>query len=381
MAFLAGVRIVDFSRHGPGARASRIFADYGAEVVRIGRPRHRMAGEIDTPTNAYGGGRGMHGVAIDLQNDEGRALALRVAGTADVVIEAFRPGVAARLGVGYDAVRAVNPGVIYCSVTGYGQHGPRAAWVGHDLNFEAVTGLLDRTQRRHDGGPPVLGATVADGAGGGMHAVIAVLAALLGRERTGEGCHLDVATTDGVLWLMAVQLEQHLDAGLDDGPVRLLSGDFACYRTYACRDGKWLSIGALEHRFWRALCNAIDLPHLVDEHEIDARQPALIEALERKFRERDRDEWVRALASLDTCVAPVLSVAEVVCDPHLEQRGLIEDRTLGSLLAGSNRGDVVVALDVLGELGIADDERDRLVRVGVLDAAADGVDAQPRSAS
>ncbi len=367
MAFLAGVRVVDFSQHGPGARASRIFADYGAEVVRIGRPRHRMAGEIDTPANAYGGGRGLHRVAIDLQNDEGRALALRVAATADVVIEAFRPGVAARLGVGYEAVRALNERAIYCSLTGYGQHGPRSTWVGHDLNFEAVTGLLDRTQPRHDGGPPVLGATVADGAGGGMHAVIAVLAALLGRERTGHGCHLDVATTDGVLWLMAVQLEQHLDAGLDDGPVRLLSGDFACYRTYACRDGKWLSVGALEHRFWRALCIAIGLPQLVDDHEIDERQPALIAALDAKFRERDRDEWVHALATLDTCVAPVLTVAEVVHDPHLEQRGLLRDHHLMSLLAGSNRDEVVVSLDVLGELGLSEDEHARLAEAGVLD--------------
>ena len=367
MGFLSGVRVVDFSRHGPGARASRILADYGAQVVKIVRPAHRMAGEIDTPASAYGGGRGLHRIPIDLQHPDGRALALRVAQTADVVIEAFRPGVADRLGVGYPAVRAGNRGVVYCSLSGYGQHGPRSAWAGHDLNYVAVTGLLDRTQRRADGAPPVLGATVADGAGGGMHAVIAVLAALVARQRTGAGEHLDVATADGVLWLMSVQIEQHLAGGPAAGPVRLLSGDFACYRTYGCRDGKWLSVGALEHRFWATLCEAVGLPELIDDHERDDRQVAVVELLEAKFLERDRDDWVALLAPHDACVAPVLSVDEVIHDEHLRARGLISGTGLGSLLAGSDRDDVAAVPDVLRELGVREEEREHLLALGVIE--------------
>ena len=367
MGLLAGVRVVDFSRHGPAARASRVLADYGAEVVKIARPSHRMVGEIDTPASAYGGGRGLHRVPIDLQHPDGRALALRVASTADVVIEAFRPGVADRLGVGYAAVRSANERVVYCSVTGYGQRGPRASWAGHDLNYVAVTGLLDRTQRGADGGPPVLGATVADGAGGGMHAVIAVLAALLARERSGEGTYLDVATADGVLWLMSVQIEQHFDSGLAAGPVRLLSGDHACYRTYMCRDGKWLSVAALEHRFWATLCQAIGLPDLVDDHERDERQPAVVAALAATFLERDRDDWVEHLGPLDTCVAPVLSIDEVVHDEHLRVRGIVSATSLGSVLAGSNRDDVVQQLDVFAELSLDDAERARLSALGIIE--------------
>jgi alpha-methylacyl-CoA racemase len=366
MGFLTGVRVVDFDQHGPGARAVRVLADYGAEVVRIARPKHRTEGEIETPSTAYGGGRGMHRVAIDLKHERGRALAQLLASRADVVIETFRPGVAARLGLGADELRARNPRLIYCSLTGYGQHGPRADWVGHDLNYAAVAGLLAATQPRADGGPPVLGATVADGAGGGLHAVTAVLAALVHRDRTGEGVHLDVAAVDGVLWLMSVQLEEALSPAAES-PVRLLSGAFACYRTYVCRDGRWVSVGALEERFWRTLCHALGLPHLVDGHLVDERQPALVEALAERFRERDRDVWVAQLGPLATCVAPVLTTEEVLADDHLTARGLRRGDTLGALLAGGDRDDVVEHLDVWRELGLDAAHVQELAAAGVIE--------------
>ncbi len=375
MGFLTGVRVVDFDQHGPGGRAVRVLADYGAEVMRIARPRHRADGEIATPPSAYGGGRGMQRVAVDLKHPEGGALACRIAARADIVIETFRPGVADRLGVGYEAVRARNPRTIYCSLTGYGQRGPRASWVGHDLNYAAVGGLLAHTQPRADGGPPVLGATIADGAGGGLHAVVAVLAALVQRDRTGVGAHLDVAAVDGVLWLMSVQIEDHLAPG-GTSPVRLLSGDFACYRTYRCRDSRWLSVGALEERFWRTLCDTIGRPDLVAGQLDDDRQPALVAELEAVFRTRDRDDWVCLLGPLATCVAPVLSVEEVVADPHLHERGRIgapagvADGELGALLAGSRRDDVAGPVELWKELDI--DERDlaRLAAAGVIEGTA-----------
>jgi alpha-methylacyl-CoA racemase len=366
MGFLTGVRVVDFDQHGPGARAVRVLADYGAEVVRIARPRHRAEGEIETPSNAYGGGRGLHRVAIDLKHEQGRALAQQLASRADVVIETFRPGVAARLGLGPHELRARNPRLVYCSLTGYGQHGPRSGWVGHDLNYAAVAGLLAATQPRADGGPPVLGATVADGAGGGLHAVTAVLAALVHRDRTGEGVHLDVAAVDGVLWLMSVQLEEAL-APAPESPVRLLSGAFACYRTYECRDGRWLSVGALEARFWQTLCQAIGMPGLVDDQLVDARQPELIAALAARFRERDRDTWVAQLGPLATCVAPVLTPAEVLADEHLAARGLRRGDALGALLAGGDRAHVVEHLDVWRELGLDAEQVQQLADAGVIE--------------
>jgi alpha-methylacyl-CoA racemase len=367
MGFLSGIRVIDLSQHGPGSRASRILADYGASVIKIERPSHRRAGQIQTASSAYGGNRGIQRLRLDLQQTDGQALLLRLAVTADVIIEAFRPGVADRLGIGHQAVREVNPRVVYCAITGFGQHGPRSDWVGHDLNYAAVTGLLAHTQARGDGGPPVLGATIGDGAGGGMHAVIAILSALHARHRTGTGTFLDVAAADGVLWLMSVMLDQHLDGGLDVGPVRLLTGNYACYNTYRCRDDKWLSVAALEQRFWRNLCDAIDLPDLILDHEDESRQGAVIAELQDRFITRDRDDWVALLAPHDTCVAPVLSIDEVAVDPHVQARGAVRFGATTSMLAGSDRDDSAPPIDLVAALDLSPERIAQLAAKGVIE--------------
>ncbi|HUP73663.1 MAG TPA: CaiB/BaiF CoA-transferase family protein [Acidimicrobiales bacterium] len=367
MGMLAGVRVIDLSQHGPGSRASRILADYGASVVKVERPSHRRAGQIQTAASAYGGNRGIQRLRLDLQQADGRTLLLRLAQSADVIIEAFRPGVADRLGIGPRAVHAANPRVVYCAISGFGQQGERAAWAGHDLNYAAVTGLLAQTQPRSDGGPPVLGATIGDGAGGGMHAVIAILAALQARERTGAGALLDVAAADGVLWLMSVMLDQHLDGGLDVGPVRLLSGDYACYNNYRCKDDKWLSVAALEQRFWRNLCEAIGLPDLVDAHEDPSRQSEAADTLQQRFLTRTRDDWVARLAARDTCVAPVLSIEEVAVDPHVHERGAIRFGATTSMLAGSDRDDTPAPVDLAAELDLSPRRIAELVAKGVIE--------------
>ena len=367
MGMLTGVRVIDLSQHGPGSRASRILADYGASVVKIERPSHRRAGELQTAASAYGGSRGIQRLRLDLQQSDGRALLLRLALNADVIIEAFRPGVADRLGIGWRAVHDVNPRVVYCAISGFGQHGTRAAWAGHDLNYAAVTGLLAATQARADGGPPVLGATIGDGAGGGMHAVIAILAALQARQSTGTGAFLDVAAADGVMWLMSVMLDQYLDGGLDVGPVRLLTGDYACYNTYRCSDDKWLSVAALEQRFWRNLCEAIDLPDLIDAHEDADRQAHAASKLQERFLTRTRDEWVTRLAALDTCVAPVLSIDEVVVDAHVRERGVIRFGATTSMLAGSDRDDTAPPFDLVAELDLTPQRVAELAAKGVIE--------------
>src|SRR3954463_2684708 len=196
---LDGITILDLASVGPAARTSRWLADYGARVVKVGPPPKQSGVQIVPPFYAYSGHRDMERVLLDLKAPAGRDAFLRLAADADVLIESFRPGVMARLGLGDDAGRAVNPRIVYCSTSGYGQSGPRAQWAGHDLNYLAVGGYLACSRRDPEGGPALPGATVADSAGGGMQAVIAILAALVARNATGEGATLDVSIADGVV--------------------------------------------------------------------------------------------------------------------------------------------------------------------------------------
>src|SRR5439155_10500974 len=205
--------------------------------------------------HAYGGGRLWKRASFDLKSLEGREAFLRLAERAQVVIESFRPGVVARLGVGYDDVKSRNPRIVYCSTSGYGQTGPWSQWAGHDLNYVAVSGYLHNTERTDGGKPPVPGATVADSAGGGLHAVTAILAALVAREHTGDGAYLDVSVADGMLALMALQVDEHLATGSTPAPgTAPLGGRYACYDTYATADGGWLAVAAIEARLWANLC-------------------------------------------------------------------------------------------------------------------------------
>ena len=356
---LAGVTVLDLSTVGPASRCTRILADYGAEVVKVGAPPKRSGVQIEPSFFAYAGGRGTKRVRLDLKAPAGKAAFLRLAERADVVVESFRPGVAARLGIGPDDVRRVNPRAVYCSTSGYGQEGPAASWAGHDLNYLALGGFLACSTPGDDGAPPLPGATIADGAAGGMHAAIAVLAALVRRAASGEGATLDVAVADGVLSLMALAIDEHLATGAEVGPGHdLLTGRYACYGVYRCRDGRWLSVAAIEPAFYANLCRALGLEAFLERQLEDAAQPALRSALARAFVQRDRDEWVAKLSAADTCVAPVLAVDELARDPHFTARGAVVEaehpragrfRQLGPVLAGAAPVATPVALRDAGE--------------------------------
>jgi alpha-methylacyl-CoA racemase len=311
-------------------------------VVKVSST-HRT--QITPPFYAYSALRDMERVELDLSTPDGVERFMQLAASADVVIESFRPGVVAKMGIGYADVKARNARIVYCSTTGFGQHGPRAQWAGHDLNYLAVGGFLDCSGRGADGRPPIPGATVADSAGGGMQAVMAILAALVRRGTTGEGAYLDVSAADGVLALMALQVDEHLATGVIPGPGHgLLTGRYACYGVYGCSDGKWVTVAAIEPKFWTNLCRALGLERWIDHQLDDAVQDDVRADMDAAFATRPRDEWCAELAPADTCVAPVLTVPEVAADEQFAARNAFvwatdddhgDFRQVGWVLAGS----------------------------------------------
>lgn len=361
---LSGVTVLDLSTVGPAARCTRLLSDYGARVVKVGPVPSADTVPIEPAFFAYSGHRGMCRVLVDLKADEGRQAFLALAGAADVVVESFRPGVVDRLGIGYEAVAARNRRIVYCSTSGYGQDGPHAQWAGHDINYLAVGGFLAMSTPGADGAPPLPGATVADAAAGGMHAALAITAALAGRATSGAGRYLDVSVADGVLWLMSLPVDEHLALGSAPEPGHdILSGRFACYGTYRAGDGKWLAVGAIEGKFFANLCRALGCPDLAPLQLDEKAQDDIRAAFAVAFATRDRDEWVTLLSGADTCVAPVLSVAEVAVDAQFSSRRAVSTAThptegtlrqLSPLLAGMHRGPEPVPLPDLGHTHTAD---------------------------
>jgi alpha-methylacyl-CoA racemase len=344
---LSGVTVLDLSSVGPAARTSRWLADYGARVVKVGPPPKQSGVQIVPPFYAYSAHRGMERVLLDLKTPTGRDAFLRLAARADVVIESFRPGVVDRLGIGDAAVRAANPGIVYCSTSGYGQQGARSQWAGHDLNYLAVGGYLDCSGRTADGGPALPGATVGDAAGGGMQAVIAILAALVRRAATGEGATLDVSVADGVVALMSLYVDEYLATGEVPGPGHnILTGRYACYDVYRCADDRWVAVGAIEPHFFANLCRALDCEQWIAHQTDDAVQDAMRADFRAAFARRTRDEWVADIGPADTCVSEVASVPELVAAPYLRERGEFvtarssgpgEFEQVGWVLAGMDR--------------------------------------------
>jgi alpha-methylacyl-CoA racemase len=266
---LDGITVLDLSSVGPGTRAARWLADYGATVVKVGAVPSAGNVQIIPVYHAYGGGRLWKRALFDLKAPEGREAFLRLAERSQVVIESFRPGVMARLGIGYEDVRARNPRIVYCSTSGYGQDGPASQWAGHDLNYLALGGYLAASQRAEGGQPPMPGTTIADSAAGGMHAVMSICAALV----KGEGAYLDVSVADAVVQLMSVNIEEHLATGAVPGHRHTMTtGRYAAYDTYECSDGGWISVGAIEPKFWVNFCNLIGLPQYAKEQTNDALQ-------------------------------------------------------------------------------------------------------------
>ena len=382
---LDGVRVLDLASVGPGARASRTLADYGAEVIKVGAVPRAGGVQIVPPYYAYSGNRGVGRALFDLKANAGREAFLRLAATADVIIESFRPGVVDRLGIGFEAVRALNPGIVYCSTSGFGQTGPRSTWAGHDINYLGVAGFLDCTGRQGDGRPALPGATVADIAAGGMQAAMSIMAALLRRANTGEGELLDVSIADGSFALMSLYVDEYLATGVEPGPGHyILTGRYACYDVYTCSDGKFVAVGAIEPQFWRNLVGLLGLDQFADQQMDDAAQDEIRAAMAAVFATRTRDEWVAELGPANTCVTEVNSVAEAVLDEQYVARGVVADavhvtegpfRQSAPILAGTvepdgpyeiREGTVTDTADLLAAVGMDAGEIEKLLETGVI---------------
>jgi len=320
---LEGVTVLDFSTVGPATRCARVLADYGALVIKVGVPPKKLGLQTQPAFWSYSANRGMQQVRIDLKAPEGKAAFLKLVETADVVIESFRPGVMKKLGLSFDDLRAINPRIVVCSTSGFGQGGPAKTQAGHDINYLAVGGYLHTSNRRGDGGPPIPGATVADSAAGGLHAALAIFAALMRREKTGEGEYLDVSVAEGVLWLTSLYVDQYLATGDSPGPGHdILTGRYACYDTYRCSDDKWISVGAIEAPFYANLCKALDCEQYLKTQYDDALQDEMRQSFATAFAKRTRDEWSADYALGDTCIAPVYTMDELVEDPQFRERGI-----------------------------------------------------------
>ncbi len=335
---LAGLTVLDLTRLLPGPAATMHLADLGADVIKVedtGEGDYMRAfppavrNAAGTPVNPSfeAVNRGKRSIAIDLKRPEGREVLLRLVHRADALIEGFRPGVLDRLGFGWETLHARNPKLVVCSLSGYGQTGPLAQRAGHDLNYIAMSGVLD--QVRVDGEPAIPNLQMGDLLGGTLSALSMLLAALLAAQRTGEGRYVDVAMTDG---LLAHHFFPHADLDAGARPIAqrtLLTGGVACYRAYRTADGRHLAVGALEFKFWQAFCEAAGLLELVDRHWTHGEAPGseaageTIARVAQRIAQETAAEWERVFAQVDCCVTPVLTPAEALAHPHHNARGLV----------------------------------------------------------
>jgi len=332
MSALDGIRVLDMARLGPGPHCAQILADLGADVIKVEEPpptEGRRAGRVISLPPDAAIRRNSRSVSLNLKSPEGRGVFYRLAQTADVVIEGFRPGVVKRLGVDYDTLREIKPDIIYASLTGYGQTGPYSEYVGHDLNYLGLTGIVDMTGAA-DGPPMIPGNTIADNAGGGMNTVIGILAAIVARHRTGVGQYIDSAMVDGLLTMMFLNVDDHVTSGeVKHRGETITTGRYAWYNIYETSDGKYLTVCAIEPWFFENLCRLLGreefIPH---QHDGGGKREEMFAAFREIFLRKTRDEWVSELMPAETCVAPVYAIDEVVRDPHLRQRGMIVEPEL-----------------------------------------------------
>jgi len=329
---LSSLKVLDFTTLLPGPFGAMILADWGAEVVRIESPTRpdmvRMLPPMDDGVSACHGflNRSKKSLALDLKRPDAVAVVKRLVKDYDIVVEQFRPGVMDRLGVGYEVLKEANPGLIFCSITGYGQTGPYKQRAGHDLNYLSIAGVTGYNGRK-DGGPAPVNVQIADVAGGSYHSVMAILAAVIHRQQTGEGQHLDISMTDAAFSMHALTAPPALVGGVEPRleETQLNGGSF--YDCYETSDGRWLSVAGLEPQFFAQFCQAIGHPEWSSKGlalNPDIQGP-LKQDIAAVMKTRTLAEWVEVFSPLDACVEPVLSFSEACEHPHIVERELLVD--------------------------------------------------------
>jgi crotonobetainyl-CoA:carnitine CoA-transferase CaiB-like acyl-CoA transferase len=333
---LEGIKILDLTRLLPGPYGTMLLGDLGAEVIKIEEPERGDYARWNPPQiNGVGSrhlllNRNKKSLTLNLKAPEGKAVLRRmVEQGADVLIEQFRPGVMDRLGVGYKDLEKVNPWIIYCSLTGYGQDGPYRDLAGHDLNYIGIAGVLGLTGQK--GGSPVIpGIQIADLIGGGLYAVIGILSALMARQKTGRGQHVDISMLDGVVSLLPDSAALYFAEGKPPrAGERRLGGGLPQYQVYQTQDGKYLAVGALEEKFWANLCRLLGKPEWAEKIPKESEPPCeeIKKELAGIFRTRTQKEWLDLLMREDTCVTAVQSLDEVFADPQVQSRQMLVETT------------------------------------------------------
>ena len=315
---LDGITVIDLSRLLPGPYCSMILADHGARVIAVESRKFLADGLYINTIN-----RNKEHMSLNLKTETGMQIFFKLIEKADVLLEGFRPGVVDRLGVDYESVRKINPKIIYCSITGYGQNGPLRDRVGHDVNYLSYAGVLNLIGEPNR--PPAIpGIQIADIAGGGMNAAIGILLALFARQKSGRGQYIDISMTDGMVgFLPAVLFFKQLSGQDPQRSDTALSHRYACYNTYETADGRFLSIGAVEKRFWEALCRHLGVPEYADLQYDDHSRTEILKFMRSTFRKKTLDEWDAELGELEICWGRVQNLTEVLDDPLFRERKMV----------------------------------------------------------
>jgi len=323
---LAGIRVLDLTRLLPGPYATLLLADLGAEVIKIEEP---STGDPVRWTPPFVNGksyrflllnRNKKSLTLNLKNPQGREIFLKLAHTADAILEGFRPGAVQRLGIDYEAVRKIKPDIIYGSLTGFGQEGPYRERVGHDINYISIAGLLSLTGHEK---PVIPGVPVADLAGG-MFAALTLLAALIKRNRSLRGAYIDLSMTDCVLSFLGIHAAEYFATGQSLKPSEtVLTGGFPCYAIYETKEGKFITIGALEEKFWANLCRALGKEEYTPYQFSLEKREEIFASFKKLFKSRTRDEWLAFFDQREIPIAPVNDLKEAFDDPQIRHRGLL----------------------------------------------------------
>ena len=312
---LEGIKVLDLGTMTPGKYCTFLLGDLGAEVIRVERPTAPSAAISDEDLALN---RNKRSIALNLRTEEGKQVFYRLVQSADVILESNRPGVTRRMGVDYDTVKGINPNIIYCSLSGFGQDGPYHQYPGFDLIFMAIGGLLGLIGGR----PPIVPGIYISDVGSGLLATIGILTALLARHKTGKGQLVDVAMLDGVVsWLPTILGVQRLS---EDLPQEMPSWVMPGYNVYETKDGKYLALGIFRPQSWQALCQTLGREDLIDQQwAMGAKQEEILSFFQETFGTKTRDEWYHLLRDLDVEVGPVNSPQEVCSDPQVLHRGMV----------------------------------------------------------